>query len=496
MRKMFFTALLVFAALISPAYCDQDGAIRLGEKTLFDLPHGTTNYITADQWSETVNLKLQNAVNNPSILPSDIKYMPEGNKFSVMAGPQKLFDIDPKALNISQEEAKKLAENYVSVLKTEFAAVKNQTYSGMILIKFLLSFIYPILFIFVIVALRTFYRWAKHKIHILEEYGVKGWSLGSTQILSLSGLQFALRTLLAVLVFLCFVISVFIFLGAVFYNFPVTRSYAVAMYDFIAVMGSNLGSLAFDILWRLVFVGAAAMLCALVINTIDKYFDNIAFGKATLPPFLKVEHSDIFEYLLKAAVIIVALVIILLLLPEHGGYVGRGLLIFLAFSLAISSVGILKNVMAGLVLAFSKTHNRGSSLTIDGKDVVIVRTGMFFTSLRLSQGEIFMQPNSKVIEATIRVRPAGDFVTWKGRIVINKDTVLSDLQAALEHWSQMWGQDALIKIVAIRDGHVYFILRISFLQSSSEVFLPAAFDELRRTLREKNCELLSLGLKS
>ncbi|HUT85864.1 MAG TPA: hypothetical protein VMW66_03385, partial [Elusimicrobiales bacterium] len=136
-----------------------------------------------------------------------------------------------------------------------------------------------------------------------------------------------------------------------------------------------------------------------------------------------------------------------------------------------------------------------ANLTIGGQESVILRTGVFFTSLRFPRGEIRLIPNWQILTAQVRVVPSGDIVTWKGQFKVSAKVPLSNIQGDLEEWVAKWG-NAQAKIISVNDGLVDFEMTIPFIESSSEVFVSAAYDDLHKLFAKKNVEVTKLAIKN
>lgn len=491
-RKLII--LLGFALVCRTGIC-KDKPVTLGEKEIFTPKHGSLQKLTPDELAILSNYRLQEILKDEKTTVEDITLKYSQGKYAIYANEKIVAEIDANQLKISSEEAKRKANTLLILLRQEFEKSKERQFSISLLMKFLLAFIYPILLVLTLIGIRLLHRKTLMSIYKLEGRKITGFHIGKFQILPLARLKFFLKILLTLFTVILVLIALYIFLAATFYYFPVTRKYAYEMYDFLQSLGSGIGLKFLKFLWRLSLTIVILIFWFIFTGTVDKYFDDVSEGRLKPFPFIKFEHIDIFEYVAKAVLTLTALAMIISVLPGKGEQLGTVLLVFIGLSLALAFAGVLKNLTAGLLVAFSQSHNRGTTLIIDSQEAMILRIGVFFTSLRFPRGNIKLIPNWQILSAKVRVVPSGDVVTWQGCLKIKEKTALSSVQNNLEEWVAKWG-NAQAKIIGVNEGLVDFEMTVPFIESSSEVFISAAFDDLQKLLSKKNIEISKLTLKN
>ncbi|MDD4003756.1 MAG: mechanosensitive ion channel [Elusimicrobiaceae bacterium] len=467
-------------------------AVRIGEVAIFEMVQGTTRYITVEESADLANTRIKTLLADTVTGPDEIRLEERAGAFYIMAGTATIAILTPEMTGLDIEATRAQAGEITEKIRREFELLKKRDISVSLLTKFFVSFVYPLLMVALLVGLRLLYRALLHVIYRIEE-GIK---IGQFELISPHRLRISLKIALITGICAVILVTVYIFLAVTFYYFPVTRSYALSMYWFTKSVWSAFTHKLVLVAWRILaaafIVGGALAL----VNTVDKLFDEIELGRVQPTSFIKIEHIDIFEYLAKAAIVLFAITLIILLLPGRGSNVGMVVLAFLGLSVSFGFVPVLKNAAAGFLIAFSKSHHKGAVLIIDQQEAAIMRTGVFFTSLRFASGEIHQLPNSQILKGRTRLTPNGDIITWAGCIRVAHDYPVSEIQESLEEWSAGWSGKAMVRISGIDNGHVRFEIKMPYLQSSSEVFLPAAFDGLRETMLEKKADLLSFALKS
>lgn len=488
-------AVLLGLLIVYPLGICKEKTVSLDGTEIFTPEHGSTQNLSADELAVMANYRLEEILRDENTTAEDIKLKGSKGKYTIYAGEKTILEINAEKLNLTDEKAEQKAKALLSNLRQEFGRLKERQFSISLLIKFLLAFIYPILLVLVLIGIRLLHRRILMSIYKMQERKITGLHLGKFQVMPLARLKLFLRILLTTLTTVSILISIYIFLAATFYYFPVTRKYAYEMYDFVGNLGSGIGLKFLKFIWRLAITLIILVFWFIFISAFDKYFDDASERRIKLPRFVKFEHLDIFEYIVKGIITLTALVMIVFILPGKGGQLGTALLAFIGLSLSLAFVGVFKNLAAGFLIAFSQSHNRGSTLITDGREAMILRTGVFFTSLRFARGDIKLIPNWQILSARIRVVPSGDVITWQGQIKLNKKTSLSDIQSDIEEWVSKWGR-AQAKITAINLNLVDFEMTIPFIESSSEVFVSAAFDDLQKLLSPKNIEVSKLAVKS
>jgi len=454
------------------------------------------SYLSADEAATLSGKRMEKAVSDPAILPSAIAYRMDGNIVVFSAGPVILAQVHYTRLSPDRTTAATRAAEITSELREHFTRVKTKNFSIAILMKFLLAFIYPLLLIGALMGLRALYRRGKLFTHSLEETHPQGVRIARFEIVSMPGLRMAANLAMGITVLLAGLAAIYLFLLVTFYYFPVTRNYALSMFSLLGTLGRVVGEYALTAGWRL----AAAIVIAIAVYSatgwLDKLFDNLAEAGPKPLPFLHAERLDIFEYLAKGLVLAAGAVAVLLLLPERGSLLGSVPLVLIGLALALAASGLFRNVVAGFLLAFSKSHTRGSSIILSGHSAVLLRIGVFFSNMRFADGSVRLVPNIRVISGQVRIGQEADLSVWEGEIVIGRNELaLSELYSLLEHWAEGFGSGSHVRISALKGNRAFFQLSIPFIQSSDTVFLPAACDGLSVLLSERKMRLTRLELR-
>lgn len=484
--------LLALSPLVFAQHAGHTRAVKVGEVAVFDLPQDATCYISVEENANLVNARIESLLTDNVTSAADILMQEHDGVFHITAGTITIAVLTPDMTGLSIEETRVKAQELADKIRQEFDAAKRHEISASLMAKFFISFVYPLLMIALLIGLRLLYRWLLHAIYRIEE-GVK---IGQFELVSPERLRMTLRIALVSGISVVLVGALYAFLAATFYYFPATRGYAMAMYGFTRGVWNAFTQKLVAVLWRILAAGVVIGGAFALVNTVDKLFDEIEEGRVHPTAFIKIEHIDIFEYIAKAFIVLSCITVIVLLLPGRSSHFGMVVLAFLGLSLSFGFVPVLKNAAAGFLIAFSKTHYRGAVLIIDGHEAAILRTGVFFTSLRFANGEVHQLPNRQIFKGHTRLTPRGDIVTWTGSIRVARGCPLSEIQESLEEWAGGWSSKAMVRIVRIENGLADFELKMPYLQSSSEVFVAVAFDGLHETMMEKKAELLSLYLKT
>ncbi|NLO91469.1 MAG: mechanosensitive ion channel [Elusimicrobia bacterium] len=448
------------------------------------------DYLQAQELGALYAKRLNQALSDPAIFPADISYSVDGDIVSLQAGPVALAQFHYARLSPDRDSALKRAAALAAELKASFRAVKERNFSISVLMKFLLAFIYPLAFIGILLALRAAYRRARLFMHALEDTRPQGIRLGRFELVSLPGLRVAVNAVLGGAVLLSAIAAVYFFLIATFYYFPVTRSYALSMFALLGMAGRTFGGYVFSAGWHIAAVIAIVMAVYSVTGWLDKLFDRLADAGPRPLPFLSAERLDIFEYMAKGLAAFLGFVAMLLLLPGRGGLLGSVPLLLLGLVFALAASGPFRNIVAGFLLAFSKSHTRGAAISLSGRTGVLLRIGVFFSTIRFSDGSVRMVPNSGILSGQVHMDRAYEAAVWDGEVVLGSDPVaLSELHSLLEKWAESFGSGSHVKITGLRGRRVSFRLTMPFIQSSDPVFLPAVCDGLAALLSERKLRL-------
>ena len=196
-----------------------------------------------------------------------------------------------------------------------------------------------------------------------------------------------------------------VLIGITFLNlalglFERSRSLASNLLDMI------LGSVGFviqqviDYIPSLLVIIVVLLLVRFILHVLHLVFKGIAKGRIKIPGFYS-EWSGTSFNLLRMLVYALTLIIIFPYLPGSDSPAFQGLSLFLGLLLSLGSTTAVANVVAGIVLTYTRAFSVGDRVSIHNTVGVVIERGMFVTRLENTKNEVISIPNSMTLTSHI-----------------------------------------------------------------------------------------------
>ena len=182
--------------------------------------------------------------------------------------------------------------------------------------------------------------------------------------------------------------------------FEWTRSLAG---DLLALMLESVGFVlqqAIDYIPSLLVIVVVLLVVRFILHVLKLVFKGIARGRISIPGFYS-EWSGTSFNLLRMLIYALTLIIIFPYLPGSDSPAFQGLSIFLGLLLSLGSTTAVANVVAGIVLTYTRAFKVGDRVSIHSTVGVVVERGMFVTRLENTKREIISIPNSMTLTSHI-----------------------------------------------------------------------------------------------
>jgi len=155
-----------------------------------------------------------------------------------------------------------------------------------------------------------------------------------------------------------------------------------------------------DYIPSLLVIIVVLMVVRFILHVLKLVFKGIARGRISIPGFYS-EWSGTSFNLLRMLIYALTLIIIFPYLPGSDSPAFQGLSIFLGLLLSLGSTTAVANVVAGIVLTYTRAFKVGDRVSVHDTVGVVVERGMFVTRLENTKNEIISIPNSMTLTSHI-----------------------------------------------------------------------------------------------
>jgi small-conductance mechanosensitive channel len=155
-----------------------------------------------------------------------------------------------------------------------------------------------------------------------------------------------------------------------------------------------------DYIPSLLVIIVVLLVVRFLLHVLRVVFRGIGNGRINIPGFYSEWSATSFN-LARLLVYALTLIIIFPYLPGSDSPAFQGLSLFLGLLLSLGSTTAVANVVAGIVLTYTRAFNLGDRVSIHNTVGVVVERGMFVTRLENAKNEIISIPNSMTLTSHI-----------------------------------------------------------------------------------------------
>ncbi|MDH4018048.1 MAG: mechanosensitive ion channel family protein [Xanthomonadales bacterium] len=155
-----------------------------------------------------------------------------------------------------------------------------------------------------------------------------------------------------------------------------------------------------DYIPSLLVIIVVLLIVRFILHAMKLVFKGIGNGSIHIPGFYS-EWSTTSFNLLRMLVYALTLIIIFPYLPGSDSPAFQGLSLFLGLLLSLGSTTAVANVVAGIVLTYTRAFNLGDRVSIHDTLGVVVERGMFVTRLKNTKNEVISIPNAMTLTSHI-----------------------------------------------------------------------------------------------
>ncbi len=242
-------------------------------------------------------------------------------------------------------------------------------------------------------------RWRALLQEHLPRY-LSGLRLRNFEVLSQSQVVGVVGAVLSRLDLLVGLVLLYVYLTALFALFPWTQGWSWQLLSFAGAQLSEAARSIAAAVPGLFMVAVIVVITNWLTQLFDRFFDAIADGSQQFAGFHP-ELAKPSKRLLKIMLWLAAVIIAFPYLPGAQSKAFQGVSLFLGVLVSLGSTGVVGNVIAGLVLTYSRSFLAGDRVKIGDQVGDVISLGFFATKLRTIRNEEVTLPNGQVASSAI-----------------------------------------------------------------------------------------------
>ena len=340
--------------------------------------------LTKDQWLRVEEIKANDFDEGAAISYGQQIIMTITDRDARVAGSSRL--------SLAQENAQKI-RNAIKEKQARFSFR-----------SILFGVLFTIISTAVLIAILILFKWIFPKIYeIVRSW--KGTRVRSIVIQAFEALSadriigMIITCVKGVRVFLTIVLFYF-YIPLVFSFFPWTQGYAGTLFGYLAYPFKAVGSAILDYLPNLFYLAVIAVVTHYTVKLIRIVFNEIDRGNLVLPGFYQDWAMPTFK-IVRFLFIMFALVMAFPYLPGSESPAFKGVSIFLGVLFSLGSTSAVANVVAGVILNYTRAFSIGDRVRIGDVEGDITYKTLLVTHIRTIKNVEITLPNSTVLSGAI-----------------------------------------------------------------------------------------------
>ena len=405
--------------------------------------HQSLGAASAEERARRISARLEELVSASDFDPNEIKAYEEGGVTTVRYGDGlivTLNDAEAKGSGLSRQA---LAAQYIKLLQEKLTLAREQhtprylwraaTYAAVTLLIYLLL-------LWLIIAGT---RWILRTVATSAKMRFKGIKIQQSEIVQGTRLTALLASGIRLLRAVVIAIFTYVALANAFNFFPWTREHGQRLLGYVVNPLIAMGEATLGYLPNLFYILVILVVLHFVLRILRVIAREVERGRIRIPGFYPEWVQPTYK-IVRFLVYALGVVIVFPYLPFEKSPAFKGISVFLGVLFSLGSTSAVANLVAGIILIYTRGFRKGDWVTIGENTGEIVNQSMLATHLRTIRNEEITIPNAVVL---------GSHVT--------NFSLRADEQGVVLHTSVTIGYDApwrtihkLLIDAALRTEHV------------------------------------------
>ncbi|GAB4152447.1 MAG: hypothetical protein Fur0046_32050 [Cyanobacteria bacterium J069] len=338
---------------------------------------------SSDRAAEATKIIRQAAGDRTIALESfQLQDLPSSGVTQILAGDTVLFAVTQADANAVNDTRESLAQHHLEEIKDSVAAYRSMRSPQTILSGLGKTAIATLVFVLLVSPINRLFRWFDQKIESSDRFRIRTVRLGSRELLSAQQVISYLTRISGLLRIVALLAIISIFINTTLSFFPATQSVSIGIFSSIFSVVSQLFWGFLSYLPNLVFLIVFGMATMYLMRFSQFVFSEIQKGELSLPGFDQ-------DWAIPTARIAQILILILFVvtafpyLPGAGSDAFQGISIFLGILISLGSGSAISNIIAGILLTYTRAFKIGDEVEIGEVSGTVVESG--FTKSILSR---------------------------------------------------------------------------------------------------------------
>ncbi|MEA5506684.1 mechanosensitive ion channel family protein [Halotia wernerae UHCC 0503] len=409
-NKLFILALMVFIFIIvMPFAYSQDNALPvskidgapvvLGDQTLFVIKASVGSF-SASERSQAVTHRIEIMAKDLTVPVNSLKISDQLSTTNILSGDKVIFTITDGDAKAAGQTTQQLANEYVQKISSTITQYRQERSLKNIIFGVLYTVISTVALVIIFKVLNQIFKKIFNWVSNWQGRSIPAVRIQNFELLPASRITYILNNIIKAirLVLVLGILSIYIPLVLSF--FPWTRQISTNLWNYLFLALESAVQRLFAYLPKLIFLAIIIVCAYYIIKFIRPIFRELGNGNLSLPGFYPEWAEPTFKLAL-FLIIALALVVALPFLPGFGSPAFQGVSVFLGVLLSLGSSAAVANIVAGVILIYTRAFKIGDRIKINDAIGDIVEKTLFVTRIRTIKNVVITIPNGTVLTSQI-----------------------------------------------------------------------------------------------
>jgi small-conductance mechanosensitive channel len=272
------------------------------------------------------------------------------------------------------------------------------------LYKLLMGGLYALLATLALIAILFFFRFLFSRIYATinswQTTRLRTVKIQSFEVITADRMATGLLFLTRGIRILFVLLLLYFYIPLVFSFFPWTSGYTTTLLDYAMAPLNAIGTAVVTYLPKLVFVAVIILVMRFVIKGVGLLFTELEKGSITISGFYP-EWSEPTFKIIRFLLIAFTAIVVFPYLPGSESPAFRGVSIFLGVLFSLGSSSSVANIIAGVILTYTRAFNIGDRVRINENTGDVIEKSLLATHIRTIKNVEITIPNSLVLGSHI-----------------------------------------------------------------------------------------------
>jgi len=367
------------------------GPVTLGNDTLFALQAGVRGY-SAQKRAEAVGRRIIETLAESGVPLDSLAVLESEVSSDIVVGDHLLLSVVDIDASLKGTTRSDLAQRYARAIRTGVERYREDRSKTTLLQGALLSAAATI----VLVMILRLLSWLRRRLENALDARVRGITIQKQEFIRADWLKSALRLTARLVKWVLVILLIYAYLEFVLTRFIWTRAFANSLLDLTLQPLIILGSSAREYLPNFFFLIVLFFLTRYVLKFLRILFVEVEKGRIVLPGFFADWAMPTFK-IVRILVAAFAAVVAFPYIPGSNSPAFQGTSIFIGVLVSLGSTSAVGNVVAGVILTYTRSFRVGEIVQIQDALGMVVSRGLLVTRIRTPKNVEVTIPNATVL---------------------------------------------------------------------------------------------------